>query len=221
MYLLWIIFILFVCRKGRLALYGICPPRHRTPPEYIVYIPTLLMPAINLCLTIRQPANDFSEAGRLVSPFLLIWNLLVTVCCSAGEELFFRGFLPSVLQRRYKVSFFNCTVITSFFFALMHIANLYSQVTLLYVLIQGLCAGAVGFCFAVIARSEHSILPCMIIHALINITSISVPEISTGKTIRLELSGFEAAAFSLSATVYLSYGIWLYRKNIEYNKETR
>lgn len=156
--------------------------------KYAIYIPLLLLPVINMAA--------FKQSG-------LSWEMLLLVGASFGEEVFFRGFLLSGITKQYKVRMLRGILITSSLFALLHLANLYQGAPLRYTIIQVLCAGGMGGCFAVIAYRERSIIPCVIIHGLVNLTSsvVAVRDLTDAQTV----------VFAITAMLYGIYGIWLYQ----------
>lgn len=212
MLLYWTVLFLFLYKKGQLETYGICLPRHKRMAEYATYIPLLLMPAINLAMLGRR--LYFFGAGMSFEPGFVVWDFLLLLSCSFGEELLFRGFLLSMFIKQYKLGAFKSIVATSVIFSFLHVVNLCSGITLRYALVQGVCAAAVGFCFAVITFYRHSIIPSAVVHALINITSFSgysrnTVSLGEGKT---DLSDYQVVIYVISAVAYLVYGLWLYQR---------
>lgn len=191
----------FFYDKEWLKNYGICFMRHRSLSEYTVFLPLFLMPAVNLAIY----GISFSTLG-----------ILQMVFYSSVEEILYRGFLLSVFTRQYRINILPGIISTSLFFALMHMVNIYEGVTALYALVQGICAGAAGFCFAVLTCRERSIFPGAVIHSLINITSLGAAgqAVHRLESRRLDLSETHAAVFIIVAAVYLIYGIWIYRREM-------
>ena len=193
-------------------MYGICLPRHKRMSEYAVYIPLLLMPAINLAILVKRIYCFGVDLS--FKPDFVIWNVLLMLSCSFGEELLFRGFLPLLFVKQYQLGVFKSMVVTSLIFSFLHVGNLCSGITLRYALVQGICAAAVGFCFAVVDFCRRSIMPSVIVHALINITSFSSYSrniVSHGGE-KTNISDYQVVIYIISAIVYLAYGLWMYQR---------
>ena len=85
------------------------------------------------------------------------------------EELIFRGFLFKAMCRDNVKS---AIVVSSLTFGFGHIVNLLRGAELAENLMQLIYASAIGFCFTVLFYVGRSIIPCIIVHALVNSTSI-------------------------------------------------
>ena len=174
--------------------------------RYSIYIPLLLLAAVNLML--------YGER-------LSIRGILWMAGYAFVEEALYRGFLLSALTGKYEARILQGAASSSFLFALMHIVNIYAGATVLYVAVQGLCALAAGFCFAVVACRERSIVPCAVLHAFINITSLGAEEQIVAGNVQggADLSSREAVIFTVAAALYLIYGICLYQRGTLQKKE--
>lgn len=101
-------------------------------------------------------------------------GLLGILLAAVLEEVLFRGILPLVLCRRGDVF---CAVLSSLIFAAAHLVNLERGASPVFVLCQVLFALSAGLAFFGIVLSCGSLLPCMGIHFLINLTApVSPPE---------------------------------------------
>ncbi len=90
-------------------------------------------------------------------------NAFLLAVAGICEELFFRGFLLFSIKR-YSV------LISAGIFSLLHLLNLFTYDTS-YVLLQLLVAFSAGVAYGYIAIFTKSIMPCIILHILTNITS--------------------------------------------------
>jgi membrane protease YdiL (CAAX protease family) len=142
---------------------------------------------------IKDFSDIFKQAGLLVFVAL-------------AEELFFRGVLFRELAFSYKTNLVLVAVIVSLLFGVLHLLNIFSYATLHYAIVQSLCAFAISFDLSAIYRKFNSIVPCIVIHALINITSIG----QDGGLEKLSLNGFEATMFLIVAIFYLVHGYKLF-----------
>ncbi len=174
--------------------------------RYSIYIPLLLLGAVNLMLY-----------GARLSVEGILWMAGYAFV----EEALYRGFLLSALTGKYEARILPGAVLSSLLFALMHMVNIYAGATVLYVTVQGLCALAAGLCFAVVACRERSIVLCVALHAFINITSLGAEEQIVAGNMQggADLSPREAVIFTVTAILYLIYGIWLYWRGELQKKE--
>lgn len=201
MLLYWAVLVGYLYKKEHLKMYGLCLPEHKRFSRYAACIPLLLFPIMNMLMYEQNYIHD--------------WGILLLLSASFGEEILFRGFLLSKLTEQYRKRPLYGIAVTSCLFAVMHMVNLYTGVTLRYAAVQTVCAGAMGFCFAVISYRDRSIIPSVILHSLINVTS---PDPAGGSQMGaglLDLGDLQAAVFLIMSAIYLMYGIWLYRKEIK------
>ena len=201
MLLYWAVLVGYLYKKEHLKMYGLCLPEHKRFSRYAACIPLLLFPIMNMLMYEQNYIHD--------------WGILLLLSASFGEEILFRGFLLSKLTEQYRKRPLYGIAVTSCLFAVMHMVNLYTGVTLRYAAVQTVCAGAMGVCFAVISYRDRSIIPSVILHSLINVTS---PDPAGGSQMGaglLDLGDLQAAVFLIMSAIYFMYGIWLYRKEIK------
>lgn len=183
---------LFLKRRNRLSVYGLCLPEYWRKKDIGWLIPLLTFSAVNMYLRGNQTILQNSRT-----------MFILTLFTAFLEELLFRGYLPVYLFENIKIK--NKTlgmVIPSVLFGVFHGVNLFQGADILYTMIQMLCAFGIGLCLSVVASHYKSILPGAIIHYLINITSFDA-----GKTDYNVLLLF----FILSA-LYVFYACLLDRK---------
>ena len=115
---------------------------------------------------LKTATSNFSGLGFQALPAILIYSLFQT---SLSEELLFRGFLLKRLTSR--LSFVVANTIQAALFGLLHglmfITILSWHQTLLIILCTGGIAAYLGFVNE--RKSDGSILPSWIMHALINV----------------------------------------------------
>lgn len=207
MLLYWHFLFVYLKKNNYAATYYICIPRNKKVSEYSAYVPLLLMAAVNAAIYMyiqhtTDPVIKFQYV-RTTSAINLLTEYLITVSCVIGEEIIFRGiFLTSLMRHRIRA-----IIVTSLSFSLMHMLNILSGETFCYVVIQALNAAAVGFCLAVVSCIEHSIVPGIVIHSLINISSLYIDD---GGSVMAE-PGMNVI-FGILPIIYIIYGIYLYRK---------
>ena len=84
------------------------------------------------------------------------------------EELIFRGLLFVCMC---KTNVKSAIVVSSITFGIGHIVNLLSGAPVFDTTCQIIYACAIGFCFTIVFKTGKSIIPCLIVHFLINASS--------------------------------------------------
>lgn len=118
-----------------------------------------------------------------------------------AEELLFRGFFVCKISQRYGT---KSVIISAFIFSLMHIANIATGKSVEYTIIQVMCAFSAGLCYAAGTLWCRSIVPCIVIHFLTNITgtdAVNFPGVD-----------FACAGMISCIVIQLICGFWLYLK---------
>lgn len=164
----------------------------------------LLFPMLNLCLTFWEYNSGNTTVNIDISLFSEEAALLIFV--AFAEELFFRGLLFRELVFSYNLKSTIAALGLSTLFGAMHLLNIFSYATLQYAIVQTLCAFAISFNLSAIYYKFKSIFPCIVIHALINITSIGLEN----GVEKLSLNSFEVAMFLIVAVLYLFHGYRLF-----------
>jgi membrane protease YdiL (CAAX protease family) len=141
----------------------------------------------------------------LVTEILNFWNVITPIFISCAEELFFRGFVLRELLFNYVWQPIRASLIVSFLFGVLHLLNVNSYATWGYAIVQSICAFAISFNLCAIFIETKSLLWCVLIHALINITSIGLEYCANGQ--QLSLSNFESIIFLSVSSIYLISGI--------------
>ena len=193
MLLYTLMLILWLCRTGRAQTVGLQIPRW-SPRQWLNLIPLLLLPGFNL-LTAGRIAPDPSAVALMLS-------------AAVTEEVFFRGFLLHFLAKRSKSA---GIFLSSILFAAFHLVNLTQGTDPTYTWMQVLCAFAVGLCYSTTAISIGSLLPCIAVHFLTNITGSS----------QSSQSGSETAGLWICILVCICWGImhsYKIRKNEKENQ---
>ena len=160
----------------------------------------LLFPMVNLSLTFLE--YNCGNTTVNVETFLLLKEVALLIFVAIAEELFFRGLLLRELIFGYKYKPLKAAILVSALFGVLHIINIFSYASVTYAIIQSLCAFSVSFDLSAIYCKFRSVIPCIVIHALINITSVGLESVNT----KLALTNFEASLFLLIAILYLLHG---------------
>ena len=164
----------------------------------------LLFPIVNLFSTFFEHNSGNTTVNIFAFSFLEEAALLIFV--AIAEELFFRGLLFRELVFSYNVKSTLAALGVSTLFGALHLLNTFSYATLQYAIVQTLCAFAISFNLSAIYYKFKSIALCIVIHTLINITSIGL-----GNGVeKLSLNSFEVAMFLIVAVLYLFHGYRLF-----------
>lgn len=151
------ILFVFVKRNGLLHHVGLCKPIGKRK-HYGYFIPLVLISCVNLYNGLSITDDFFSLALFAVS------------MCFVGflEELIFRGLLFQGMRKTNEIS---AIVISSLTFGVGHIVNLLLGAELFETLMQLVYASAIGFCYTAVFAVCGSIVPCILSHIFINVTS--------------------------------------------------
>lgn len=160
----------------------------------------LLFPLANMGFFFFLSDNTASFAN--IDAFTIVKQLVLLIFVAVAEELFFRGLLLRELLFSFRVKPILAGTIVSALFGALHLMNVFSYASLTYAIVQGLCAFAVGFNLAASYYRFKSIVPCILVHALINITSIGLDD----GVNKLVLTGVEASVFLVVAALYFVHG---------------
>jgi len=166
-----------------------------------IWLSVLLFPLANVGLLICNGNIAFAE----YSWCFLLQQLAICIAVASAEELFFRGLLLRELIFHYKWRASTASLLVSLAFGVLHLVNVNSYASLGYAIVQSVCAFAVSFNLSAIFIRTQRLWICVLIHALINITSIGL-DIGT-QTAQLFLSSEEEIVFLFVSFIYLVCGI--------------
>lgn len=136
-------------------------------------------------------------------------EVVLLLFVAVAEELFFRGLLLRELVFSYKWKPICAAMLISIAFAFLHLLNVNSYADWTYAFIQSICAFFVSVNISAVFIRSQSLLLCMIIHGLINITSIGLDNLHSVE--KLTLTSVEVSVFLVVSIVYFVYGIKLLR----------
>lgn len=125
------------------------------------------------------------------------YTTITMLCVAIIEEIFFRGFLQRWFE---KTSMLGAVCFTNIIFAAFHILNYVPNKEIVPLLIQMLIALCVGMCFSIIAIRNDSIIPCIVIHFLINVTGNN------------NIGEMNILIVVICAMIYFFYGIYLWKR---------
>ena len=150
---------LFVKKNGFMEKYGLAgwAKNHRA---MLWFIPLWLLSCMNL-FSGFQP--DYPVPG-------LFYAAVSMALVGFAEELIFRGFLFKAMLKGGNVK--AAVIVSSVTFGMGHIINLFTGHELIATLIQVVFAVAMGFVFTLVFYKSGSLLPGILAHSFIDVTSV-------------------------------------------------
>ena len=187
MMLYTLFFLIWICWSGQKDNIGLNVIQEFGVKDSLYLFPLSLLPICNLMIG-KDGCIDF-------------WSSIFIMSVAIIEELFFRGFMLHFFVRQSRML---GVLLTSIIFALFHCVNLIQNDDHIYVFLQVICAFSVGLCFAATTIKYNSLIPCLVVHFLINVTGIINP-ISVGNS-------KEVCGLWICIAVYLFYAVFLYKE---------
>lgn len=149
--------IALILALGRSRYYGLVHAAE--PRKYGYFLPLLPIISVNLWSGIHLNLT----AAETVFYILTMLNI------GFIEEIIFRGFLFRMMA---KSNLRSAIVVSALTFGVGHIVNLLNGAELLPTLLQIAYAVSIGFLFVVIFHKSGSLIPCIVIHSLVNALSV-------------------------------------------------
>ena len=137
-----VLLLLWLYRTDQLQEFGLRLISSAQWKEYLFFLPLWTMPIYNI---ITGSSWEISFAAAVLM-----------LCVSVAEELFFRG---AILLHLCKWSKQGGMILSSALFALAHLANCHLVSNSVYMLMQVMCAFAVGISFSAVTIKSGSLLP--------------------------------------------------------------
>ena len=168
-----IIALVWLKRNGLFAQYGLCKT-DVSARSFVYYLPLFALVSCNFWHGVKMN-------GTWMEFFLYGTSM---ICVGFLEELIFRGFLFEAMK---KDGIKSAIIVSSVTFGIGHIVNLFngSGATLIPNLCQVASAIAIGFLFVVMFYRGKSLIPCMLAHQFINVTSFFANEGAMDGTMRI------------------------------------
>lgn len=159
-----IVVIVWMRKNGLFERFGLCKTDIGAN-KFLYYIPLVLLVSCNFWC-------GLSKNGSWAEFALYAASML---CVGFLEEVIFRGFLFRAME---KDGVRSAIAVSSVTFGIGHIINLFngSGAELLPNACQVVSAIAIGFLFVVIACRGKTIVPCILAHQFINVSSFFVNE---------------------------------------------
>lgn len=176
-------------RKNKLwEKYGLCPFGGK-PKDFLYFIPLILIASCNIW-------NGVTLNDSVMGTVLYIVSML---CVGFIEEVIFRGFLFKSLISRFKTA----VAVSSITFGMGHLVNLLNGRDFVSTLLQVCYAIALGFLFTVIFCKGGSLWPCIIVHGIINASSIFA--------VQPDQPVWKAVSGIVLCVVSVGYTLWILR----------
>ncbi len=153
-----VVLFFFVKKNDLMQHFGLCRIQGSVR-KFLYFLPLLLISSVNFW-------NGVSCKASVPEVLLFIISM---ICVGFLEELIFRGFLFKAMCRD---NVKTAIIVSSLTFGFGHIVNLLRGADLAENLCQLIYASAIGFCFTVLFYVGKSIIPCIIVHAIVNSTSV-------------------------------------------------
>lgn len=150
---------LFVKKNGLMEVYGLAGWA-KNSRAMLWFIPLWLFSCMNL-FSGFQP--DYPVPG-------LFYAAVSMALVGFAEELIFRGFLFKAMLKDGNVK--AAVIVSSVTFGMGHIINLFTGHELIPTLIQVVFAVAMGFVFTLVFYKSGSLLPGILAHSFIDVTSV-------------------------------------------------
>lgn len=150
---------LFVKKNGLMEVYGLAGWA-KNSRAMLWFIPLWLLSCMNF-LSGFQP--DYPVPG-------LFYAAISMALVGFAEELIFRGFLFKAMLKDGNVK--AAVIVSSVTFGMGHIINLFTGHELIATLIQVVFAVAMGFVFTLVFYKSGSLLPGILAHSFIDVTSV-------------------------------------------------
>ncbi len=138
-------------KKETLSYYGIS--KWEGDNFYKINFFLFLVPLVNL---------PYLFSGAKIN---IVFAISSSVFIGIMEELIFRSFLCRSIEQMTDKN--KAIIISSLIFGCFHLVNI-GNYPLIYVLLQVLYAFAMGIAFSVVFYKSNSILPCVIIHIIVD-----------------------------------------------------
>lgn len=168
-----IIALVWVRKNGLLEKYGLCKSQV-SAKKFLYFIPLIVLVSCNFWYGVKMNGSW--------SDFAL--HALSMLCVGFIEELIFRGFLFRAME---KDGVKSAIIVSSVTFGIGHIVNLFngSGATLIPNLCQVVSAIAFGFLLVIIFYRGKSLVPCILAHQFINVTSFFANESVMNNSVRI------------------------------------
>ncbi|MGM9941229.1 MAG: lysostaphin resistance A-like protein [Bulleidia sp.] len=189
---LTVVFTVYIVRNGLCQTYGLT--RCTNSRRYLYYLPLVVLCTVNLWFGLSMHYDPIHQCTAVMT-MILVGYL---------EEVIFRGLLFRAIE---KDSVKQAVIISALTFGAGHIVNLLTGHGCLETIRQMIYAAAIGFAFVLLFYRSGSLVPCIITHCVIDVTS---------KFSNQNIPSHMQEYWSYGATVLIvvvagAYALYLYR----------
>ena len=171
--------------------------------KYLYFIPFVLLCTVKLWFGISMHYDLYHQISAVIT----------MVAVGYVEEIIFRGFLYKAIE---KDNVKQAIIISAVTFGAGHIVNLITDHGSVDTILQMAYAIAIGFAFAMCFYKSGSLIPCIITHSIVNLTS---------KFSNHNISEQSEAYWNYGATVFIilvagAYALYLRKVNLPEDEKT-
>lgn len=182
------VLVIFMARNGFMKRYGLCG-FEGSLAEFWFFVPLIAICSINFW-------NGVAVETTLTNGVI---EALAKGIGGIVEELIFRGLLFVYMC---KSGVMSAIVVSSLTFGIGHIVNLVNGAPVFETVCQIIYACAIGFCFTMVFYVGRSLIPCILVHFIVNASSA------------FGVAAADAQTFHIIATIFLTvvsggFGAWL------------
>ncbi|MCQ2554788.1 MAG: CPBP family intramembrane metalloprotease [Clostridia bacterium] len=156
----------------------------------LFFIPFVLLSFVNLIAGVKMHYTGSD----------MVTALLLMALVGYVEELIFRGLLFKAME---KDNLRSAVIVTALTFGAGHIINLFTGQIAFETLLQIVYAVAIGFAFVAAFIKTGSLIPCIVTHSLVDMTSLFSGEFSRTMDILISV---------VITLVMVIYGCWLLKE---------
>lgn len=183
----------FILKHKLAEKYGLCG--WQNSKRYLCFIPLVLLCTVNFWGGVSLHYDALHQ----------IFAVCTMALVGVAEELIFRGLLYRAMEKNNVTAAIIVSAVT---FGAGHIVNLLTGHASVDVLLQMAYAIAIGFAFVLVFHRSGSLIPCIVTHSIIDVTSKFSAENLPEKTDTV--LNYATAAFII--VVAGGYAVYLWRK---------
>lgn len=169
--------------------YGLCRFKGKYG-LYLYFIPLVIISSVNFWFGLNFDKSLLEVILYMISMIFVAFL----------EEVIFRGLLFKAMA---KDGIKLAIIVSSLTFGMGHIINIFLGEALLETLLQLVYASAIGFVYTAIFYVSGSIMPCIISHSVVNMTSILANNVSAMTNIVVAV---------IQTILAITYGLYLLKR---------
>lgn len=158
-----IVIITYLKKKKLLLYYGINSLKKLDYKNLLFCVPMIIVALGNLRYGIHI---NYSLHQIVLISLKMFW-------VGFAEEILFRSFLMKAIMNKSSTA---AIIISSIIFGIIHIFNIFYGADVIITIAQVVYAFALGLMFAMFFYKTNNVIPCIICHCIVNISSIFLPK---------------------------------------------